>query len=115
MNIYKSLFELSKSIRIQNLFQAAKDLHNVRLFSNDCNFSRLQESFLSYLYTIESINKDIIIDSISKKVLDDELYFDSYLLWRRENKHKKDEDKPTKKRDLSLVAGKTIKFPAKEK
>ena len=111
MNFYKSLFELSKSVKWQNLFQAAKDLHNVRLFDNDNEFSKLQEILLSYLYTIESINRDIVIEKISKKVLDDELFVNSYLMYRKENQNKQIQD--NKKKDLNLVAGKKIRFPKK--
>ena len=111
MSFYKSLFELSKSVKMQNLFQAAKDLHHIRLFENETDLSNIQSLFLSYLYTINDVNKDIIIDKISPKVLDNELFLDSYLLYKKENRKK--EDQKDKKRDLSLVAGKQIKFKNK--
>lgn len=113
MNIYKSLINLAKSIKYQNLFFAAKELHNVKLFQNDYDFSKLQNFFLSWLYTVDSLNKEIITDNISQKVLEDEIYADAYLAWRKKNKFKKEESKD-KKRGLSLVAGKKLKFRPKE-
>lgn len=115
MDIYHNLRNLAQSNRAQNLFVAAKELH-IRLFKNDGDYSRLQENYLSFLYMYDSIHRDIVIDKISPKVLDDEIYTDSYLLWKRKIGKKEDNTKkkePTN-RNLQLVSGNKINFPANE-
>ena len=113
MNIYSLLRELAKSIKSQNLFIAAKEINGIRLFRNSLNLSRIQELYLSYLYNYDTINRDIIIEKISKHILDEEIYADAYLLWKRKN-IKKVNLKDNKKSELSLIPGKVIKFPKKD-
>ncbi len=109
MNIYSALRKLAKSTKSQNFFIAAKEVNGVRLFKNSYDFSKLQEFYLSYLFIYDSILRDIHSEGISKEVLNNEFYEDSYLLWKRENRKTKDN-----KRDVHLVPGKRIKFPRKE-
>ena len=111
MTIYSKLRELAKSIRAQNLFVAAKEINGIRLFRNSFDFSKIQEIYLSHLYNYDSINRDIILDNISKHVFDSEIYEDSYLLWKRKNIKTK---KNNKKSDVNLVTGKKINFPKKD-
>lgn len=108
--IYSKLRNLAKSVRAQNLFIAVKELQGVQLFRNNFDFSKLQEIYLSFLYMYDTINRDIIVDKISEKVLDCELYEDAYMLWRRKNNNKSEKEDKSKK-DLNLVVGKNIKFP----
>ena len=112
-NIYSKLRELAKSIKAQNLFVAAKDINGIRLFKNSFNFSKIQEIYLSNLYTYDTINRDIIFEKISKHVLDNYIYEDAYLLWKRKN-IKKSTIKDNKQNDINLVVGSNIKFPTKE-
>lgn len=110
--IYSQLRNLAKSVRVQNLFVAAKEIQGIRLFKNNFNFSKLQEIYLSYLYNYDSINRDIMIEKISEHIFDSEIYEDAYLLWKR--KHiKKLENKDNTSNNLKLVPGKVIKFPKK--
>jgi hypothetical protein len=111
-NIHARIRELAKSIRIQNLFVASKEVHGVHLFRNMIDFSKLQEIYLSYLYMYNAINRDIIIDKISKHVFDCELYEDAYMLWKQ--KKPKKNIKETKSRELNCVVTNKIKFPPKE-
>ena len=111
-NIYSKLRNLAKSVRAQNLFVAVKELHGIQMFRNNFDFSKLQEIYLSFLYMYDTINRDIIVDKISEKVLDCELYEDAYMTWRRKN-NKKSEKEDKSKKDVNLVVGKNIKFPTK--
>ena len=113
LNIYSGIRQLAKSIKAQNTFAAAKELHNIRLFYNSMDFSKLQELYLSYLYIYDSINKDIIIDKISKKIFDSEIYEDAYLIWKRKG-NKKDFKNSKTGKDVNLVSGKIIKFNKSE-
>ena len=108
MNIYSLIRILSKSVKAQNLFLASKEIYGIKLFRNDFNFSKIQEIYLSYLYNYDSINKDIIIDKISKHVTDDEIYTDAYLLYKSKNINKTTKD--NKQNEIHLVTGKNIKF-----
>jgi len=111
-NIYSLLRELARSIRIQNLFVAVKEINGMRLFCNEFDFSKLQEIYLSYLYNINTISNDIIMEKISEHVFDSEIMEDAYLFWKRKNM-KKINIKTNKQKDVSLITGKTIKFPKK--
>jgi hypothetical protein len=113
-NIYSTLRELARSIRAQNLFVASKEIFGIKLFHNSYDFSKLQEIYLSYLYSSNSISNDIIMEKISEHVFDSEIYEDAYLLWKRKNM-KKINIKDNKQNDVNLVVGKKIKFPTKEK
>ena len=109
-NIYSKLRNLAKSVRAQNLFVAVKEVQGIQLFRNNYDFSKLQEIYLSFLYMYDTINRDIIVDKISDKVLECELYEDAYMTWRRKN-NKKAEKEDKSKKDVNLVVGKNIKFP----
>jgi hypothetical protein len=120
MNIYSEIRELAKTVRAQNLFTAAKEFSSIRLFRNTFNFSKIQEIYLSYLYTYETINRDIIVDKISPRVLDCELFEDAYLIWKRQDKkekkiNKKGEPEVEKSKDMHLVCGNKIIFPTEVK
>ena len=108
MNTYGLLRQLAKTNKFQNLFSMCKELHGFRMFTNDREFSQLQDIFL-YMYF--SINQDISVDKISPHVLDSELYTDSYLLWRNQGKKRELNDK---KSDVHLIASDTIIFPKKK-
>ena len=111
-NYWTYLRKLAKSIRYQNIFIATKEQSGIHLFKNVCDLTGIQETFLSLLYVYDLINRDIVVDNISKKTIENDLYADSYMIWRNKNKGKK-EDKPNKQNDVHLVAGKKINFPKK--
>ena len=113
MNIYLLLRKLAKTNKAQNLFVASKEIQGVRLFRNTHDFSKLQEIYLSHLYNYDAINRDIIVDHISNHVLDDIVYEEAYLLFKRKNIKKRDKQ-TTGKKDVNLIVGKSIKFPTKE-
>lgn len=113
MNIYEALRKLAKSVKAQNLFNSAKEIHGVRLFRNDCDLSKLQSDYISFLYFYDTIARDIIVEKISKHVHDCELYEDAYYLYKNEKGNKK-EDKNNGPKDLKLVMGTKIIFPKTE-
>ena len=111
MNTYITLRKLAKLTKSQNWFTASKDIHGIYLFLNTSNFSKLQEIYISYLYMYDSLIKDIMLKEVNEKVLDNDIYEDSYILWRKKNFNKRDKNNIDKKRDLTLVPGKNINFP----
>jgi hypothetical protein len=112
-NIWDNLCELAKSVKYQNLFTASKEVYGIKLFRNSIDLSNIQSIFLSWLYNFDSINRDIILDKISPHVLDNQIYWDAYMIWKRKNMKKIMKD--NKQSDVHLVAGKKINFPAKGK
>jgi len=109
-NIYESIRKLSKSTRYQNLFVAAKDFATIRLFDNETDLSKLQDTFLAYLYIYDNIFSDIATKEVSKKVLENIIYEDAYMYWKREKKSES-EKKDSSSSRLKLVKGNNIKFP----
>ncbi len=110
-NVYSILRLLAKSVKSQNLFLASKEINGINLFHNNVNFSKIQDAYISYLYSCDSINKDIAIDKISNHVFDSEICEDAYLLWKRNNKITDKKEK--KQNDINLVVGNKINFPTK--
>ena len=109
------LRKLAKRHDNLNLFAAAKEVNGIRLFNNEINFSKLQNSFLSYLYFYYNLFQDIYSKKVSEKVIDNEIYEDAYSYYKSKVEDKK--DKSTEKvRKLSGVFSKDnrIKFPSKE-
>jgi hypothetical protein len=106
MKMDNSLIELAKSVEMQNLFSAAKDISNIKIFENNMNFSKIQMIFLSYLYIFNNLYTDIMLKKVSKKVIENKIYWDSYSYYKRE---KPEEKKGKKERDIHLV------FPKKYK
>ena len=112
MNIYNSIRNLAQTTRAQNFFIAAKEISSIRLFENTFDFSKAQEFYLNWLYNYDAIYRDIIIEKISKHVTENEIYTDAYLLWKRDNKNKKDK-LSNKQNDVNLITSKKINFPKK--
>jgi len=112
MNYLHYLRKLAASIEYQNLFLASKEINGIRLFRNNYNLSKLQSIFLSYLYMFQALYSDIDTHKISDKVLEDEIYADSYLLWRKEKGFQYGQE--DKKDSIVFKKGKgKIKFPNK--
>lgn len=112
-NIFTKLRVLAKSTRGQNLFVASKEVNGIHLFQNLVNFSKLQEVYLSYLYMYNTINRDIILEKISKHIFDNEIYEDAYMLWKQK-KSKKSDKKNNSNKELNCVVTNKINFPSKE-
>lgn len=116
MRIESLIRQLAKKIETLNLFISAKELSGVSLFRNKSDLSKLQQLFLSYLYFYNEIYDDINQKKIDKIIFKDEIYEDSYNLWKRENpedysnkKDKKRNKKDKSKKDVYLVFDKDKK------
>lgn len=113
MNIYSSIRKLAKTIGSQNLFHATKEMNGIKIFKNDIELSKIQQIYLSYLFMYSSINQDMQLENISKHVIDDEIYEDAYMKWKKE-KGKDTDKKDNSQKELKLVMTNTIKFPKSE-
>jgi len=79
--------ELAKSNKYQMLYNNTKDLH-FRLFENDKDFTQLQVLFLNYLQFYYGIYYDIALGDVEEIVLDNDIYEDSYVYWKRKTRDK---------------------------
>jgi len=109
MLIESKIRELAKSDKYMNLFYATKELNGIRLFRNDCDFSRIQHMFLNYLYFYEIIFKEIANKKINDFILTNEIYEDAYYYWKSKNINK--EEKTDKKVNTYFHVSNKIKFP----
>ena len=92
--ITKTLRNLAKSDYYQSLFSLGKELHTINIFSNNIDFSEIQMMFLKYLSMYSVLYLDIALGDIDDRVLENEVYEDSYLMYK--NKKDKEKNKPNK-------------------
>lgn len=88
---------------------ASKDMSGIKIFKNAIDLSKIQCIFLSNLYNFETIYRDIITENISKHVLDNHIYWNSYFLWKQKKSNKQDIIRK-KHNNVNLVTGKKIIF-----
>jgi len=107
--------KLAKSNRWQNLFSASKEINGITLFNNINEFSQIQEFFLSYLYFYYNLFVDMAIHKLSKKIIEKEIYEDSYMLWKREKGYNKKDTETERKKDIFIAFhNKKMKFKEKQ-
>jgi len=90
--MFDILRKLAKSVKYQNLYIRAKELHNIKIFNNDSDFTYLQVLFLYYLELYASLNAASNSQEkyLTEEVIDDWIRIESYLLWKNKNKNKKE-------------------------
>jgi len=87
---YKYIRKLAKTSHYQTLFALSKEINGIQIFDNIKDFSDAQVDFLRYLNFYSSLLLDIALNEVDERVLEKELYEDSYMLY----KNKKDKSKP---------------------
>jgi len=102
MNLEESIRKFAKNIENQNLFLSAKDLNCIKLFNNDNDYSQLQHLFLSYLYFYHNLYTEIGMKEVSEKVLEDTIYEDAYMVYKK-NKPEKKSKIDNKKSSIHLI------------
>jgi hypothetical protein len=109
------LRKLAKRNESLNFFHAIKDGFNFKLFNNEKDLSKLQDTFLSYLYFYYSLNNDIATKKVSDKVLTNEIFEDAYAYYR--NNVKEDNKESNTQRQFQGVFSKDnkITFPIEDK
>jgi ABC-type microcin C transport system permease subunit YejE len=76
------LRKLAKTDYYQALYSSAKEL-GLQIFENNTDLTKIQLWFLSYMGMYSSINMDIAIGEISERVLENEIYEDAYLIYKK--------------------------------
>jgi hypothetical protein len=95
--------DLANSNKYQSLLNARSEICEVRLFNNNSNFSRIQLMFINWLQFYKFLRSEVVSDEVSDVILKDEIYSDSYYLWRSK-KYKEYLEKKDKKEEPSSHA-----------
>jgi hypothetical protein len=88
-NIKTNIRILANSEYYQTLFSYLRDGIPLKLFNNDFEFTDIQLMFLKYLSFYSTINVDVALGEVSDKILIDEIYCDSYMMYKNKNDKKK--------------------------
>ena len=93
------LKKLAKSDKYQILYNRAKEIGTLKLFSNDYDLSGVQINFLYLLQMYNVLYQDLAEDRdyISEEVIEDDIRTEAYLLLRKELTKKKDNKNYSKK------------------
>jgi len=86
------LRKIAKSNYWQSLYAQSKEVGGIQLFKNTFDFTDLQVEFLNELSYYHSIYYDIATNEVDERVLDNDIYTDSYTFYKQ-NKRKKDRKK----------------------
>lgn len=94
--ILLSLRKLAKTDNWQTLYSLAKELH-LQLFQNVYNFTSIQITFLNFLAFYNNLYLDIAMRDIDEIVLENFIYEDAYMYWKRKNipSYKQDKISPS--------------------
>ncbi len=90
------LRELARSFEWQSIYSNIKNNMNINLFDNNKDLSRIQILFLGYLELYYNLYIDLYAEEkfISQEVIENDLWTDSYILWKKKNKKIDKQDKP---------------------
>lgn len=102
--VYDSIRKLAKTAHYQNLYLNVKELH-FKLFINERDFSPIQTSLLNYLSFYSNLFTDIYLGDVDEKVLENEIYEDSYTYYKRTKKEEpiKNTTQNTQNKDIQWV------------
>lgn len=115
MELVTLLRKLAKSDYWQTVYNQSKEGH-LQLFNNVTDFTDIQIRFIKYLGYYYALFTDIAMGDVSEVVLEDEIYEDSYMLYKSK-KDKVDFRKRKNKNtnDSDTVGGSTWLFKTKKK
>lgn len=96
---------LARSEYWQNMYRNSKE-HNIKLFANESEMSRLQIVFLSYISLYDQVYTDIASNDSGIMDLDrikDDMLIDAYITAKRKNKNKKKDNRDKQKMNNSGI------------
>ncbi len=96
---------IARSAHWQNLYARAKEL-NLNLFSNNCDFGRLQSELLQWLEIYHGIYVDIASGEglMTYERIEDDILVDCYLIYKSSQNKK---EKQSNKKGNKFKGGKT--------
>jgi len=74
--------KLAKTDYYQSMYSCAKEL-NMHIFVNTTDLTQLQLWLLSYMGMYSTINLDIAMGEINERVLENDVYEDAYLMYKK--------------------------------
>ena len=83
-----TLRELAKEDYYQSLYSSCKEL-GLQLFENNTDLTRIQLWFISFMSIYSVINMDIALGEITDRVLENVIYEDAYLVYKKRSSAKK--------------------------
>jgi len=104
---YTLLRKLAKTPHYQDLYNLCKEL-KMNFFENNSQLTSIQITFLKYVCFYYSIFMDVSIGDVSERVLEDEIYEDSYALYK--NKKDKKTYKQGTQQNTEENIGRTSKW-----
>jgi hypothetical protein len=114
------LRRLAKNDYYQTLYNCVKEL-GLQMFDNKKDLTMLQLWFLSYLGMYSMINTDVVVGECSKRVLDNTIYEDAYILYKNKSANKNVKNSassiklPKQNEDKQLTPKSTWVFKRKQK
>ena len=83
-----TLRELAKEDYYQSMYASFKEL-GLQLFENRTDLTRIQLWFISFMSIYSVINMDIALGEITDRVLENTIYEDAYLVYKKRSSAKK--------------------------
>lgn len=107
--------KLAKKTENQNILYIVKEIPSLKIFKNERDLSYIQNIYLSYSFMYKNLTTDIELKKVNEIVLDDFIYEDAYLYWKKNKKDKDDNKKKTTKGRTRIYHNNKIKFPKRDK
>lgn len=111
--VYHYMRKLAKSDYYQNIYAYSKE-SNISLFTNNSNFTKIQIIFLTYLAFYHNLETDIYTGDVNELVLENEIYEDSYMMYKQKERKKNTQDLTKQAAPLArkeeAVQGKTFSW-----
>ena len=92
--------KIAKTTKFQSIYNNAKEI-GLKLFRNDSSYSDLQLLFLNFLNFYSLLGLDIALGEIDEIVLEDEIYEDAYMYYRKKSRSEKTSDLYNPMKNLS--------------
>jgi hypothetical protein len=93
-NIYETIRKIAKTSKFQSIYANEKAI-GLKLFKNDGDYTDIQVAFLNYLAFYYTINLDITLGEVDERVLDNDIFEDSYMYYKGKQRKEEMKDKKT--------------------
>jgi hypothetical protein len=113
LDVHSLLRKLAKSPKYQNLFGFSKECQSFKVFRNIEDLSRIQTTFISWLYFYSNLYLEVAKKEVTKTVLEDDICADAYGVWKSQENIERKKDTQSSSKNLKVVFGSSnkIKFP----
>ena len=102
---------IAKNSHYQTLYSFCKESGGLKLFKNDRELSDIQMTFLRYLGFYASLYLDVALGDVEDRIFENEIYEDSYALYRNKKDKKEDLNQNKRKEDFVTTSRWIFKSP----